>query len=99
MVSIPESGRLDSNMCAYRPWGQYDQFDDHRSLAALAHRRNDELRAFLDAGWPARGHRFGLGVEADRVRSVLIEIAEPGPFPAAERVVGEGHGNREVHAD
>src|SRR5262245_20560398 len=28
------------------------------------HRRDRELRALLDAGRPARGHRLGLGVEA-----------------------------------
>src|SRR5258708_3608158 len=63
------------------------------------HRRNDEFGAFLGAGWPARGHRLGLGVEADRIRAVLVEVAEAGTFPAAERVVGERHGNGEVDAD
>src|SRR5476651_15261 len=55
----------------------------------LIHRRNRELRAFLDAGGPARGHRLGLGVEADRVRPVLVEIAEAGFLPAAERIIGD----------
>src|SRR5262245_37534501 len=63
------------------------------------HRRDDEFRAFLDAGRPARGHGLGLGVEADRVRAVLIEIAEARAFPAAECVIGEGDWNCEVHAD
>src|SRR5262249_3438981 len=67
--------------------------------AHLLHRRNDELGAFLDAGWPARRHGLGLGVEADRIRSVLVEVAEAGALPAAERVIGERHRNREVDAD
>src|SRR5437763_15262771 len=48
----------------------------------LLHRRDREFRALLDAGRPARGHRLGLGVEADRVRSVLVEIAEARLLPA-----------------
>src|SRR6188508_2524133 len=63
------------------------------------HRRNRELRAFLDAGGPARGHRLGLGVEADRVRAVLVEIAEAGLLPAAEGVIGDRHRDRHVDAD
>src|ERR1700752_1250192 len=49
---------------------------------ALLHRRDRELRTFLDAGRPARGHRLGLGVEADGVRTVLVEVAEAGLLPA-----------------
>src|SRR5207245_2872286 len=41
----------------------------------LLHRRDHELGAFLDAGGPARGDGLGLGVEADRVRAVLVEVA------------------------
>src|SRR5512139_4014311 len=66
---------------------------------ALLHRRDRELRTFLDTGRPARGHRLGLGVEADRVRTVLVEIAEAGLLPAAERVVGDRHRDRHVDAD
>src|SRR3954471_24984429 len=66
---------------------------------ASLHRRNHELRAFLRSGRPARRHGLGLGVKAHRIRSVLIEIAEAGALPAAERVVGERHGDCEVHAD
>src|SRR5262249_41163524 len=40
----------------------------------LLHRRDRELGAFLDARRPARGHRLGLGVEADRIRTMLIEV-------------------------
>src|SRR6185312_13528482 len=65
----------------------------------LLHRRNRELRAFLDAGWPARGHRLGLGVEADRIRPVLVEVAEAGLLPAAEGVIGDRHRDRHVDAD
>src|SRR3954447_9800854 len=65
---------------------------------ASLHRRNHELRAFLRSGRPARRDGLGLGVEADRIRSVLVEIAEPGALPAAERVVGERHRDCEIHA-
>src|SRR3979409_1278642 len=54
-------------------------------------RRNRNLRAFLDAGGPARGHRLGLGIEADRIRPVLVEIAEAGFLPAAEGVIRNRH--------
>src|SRR6516164_957051 len=63
------------------------------------HRRDNELGAFLDAGRPARGHRLGLGVEAHRVRAVLVKIAEARALPPAEGVVGERHGDREIHSD
>src|SRR5438046_5582647 len=63
-----------------------------RSSARSIHGRNRELRALLDAGGPARGHRLGLGVEADRIRAVLFEIAEAGFLPAADGVVGDRHG-------
>src|ERR1700712_3109195 len=63
------------------------------------HRRNRELRAFLDAGGPARGHGLGLGVEADRIRAVLVEIAEAGLLPAAKRVIGDRYRDRHVDAD
>src|SRR5437763_4890212 len=66
---------------------------------ASVHRRDRELRAFLDAGRPARGHRLGLGVEADRIRAMLVEIAEAGLLPAAEGVVGNRHRDRHVDAD
>src|SRR5262249_42806422 len=56
---------------------------------ALLHRRNRELGALLDAGRPTRGHRLGLGVEADRVRTVLVQVAKARLLPAAERVVGD----------
>src|SRR4029077_15134761 len=60
--------------------------------ALLVHRRHREVGAILDTGCPARGDRFGFGVEADRIRPVLIEIAEARTFPAAEGVVGDRHG-------
>src|SRR5215831_15466332 len=63
------------------------------------HRRNDELGTFLDARGPARRHRLGLGVEAHRVRAVLVEIAETRTLPAAESVIGKRHGDREIHSD
>ena len=42
----------------------------------LTHGRDREFRTFLDARRPARGDGLGLGVEADRIRAVLIEITE-----------------------
>src|SRR5574337_604936 len=63
------------------------------------HRRDGEARAVLDAGWPARGHRLGAGVEADRIRPVLVQVAEARALPAAEGVVGERHRNREIDPD
>src|ERR1700736_6556467 len=67
-----------------------------------SHRRDHELGAFLGARGPARRHGLGLGVEAHRVRPVLVEVAEAGTLPAAEGVIRKWHGNREVdahHAD
>src|SRR5258708_7577247 len=66
---------------------------------ALVHRRDRELRAFLDAGRPARGDGLGLGVEADRIRAVLVEIAEARLLPAAEGVIRNRNRNRHVDAD
>src|SRR5260370_26630299 len=63
------------------------------------HRRNRELRALLDAGRPARGDGLGLGVEADRIRAVLVEIAKAGLLPATESVIGDRHRDRHVDAD
>src|SRR5439155_14289131 len=63
------------------------------------HRRDRELGTLLDAGRPARGDRLGLGIEADRIRAVLVEIAEARFFPAAKRVVGDRHRDRHVDAD
>src|SRR3984893_9895270 len=63
------------------------------------HRRDRDLRTLLDAGRPARGDGLGLGVEADRIRAVLVEIAEAGLLPATEGVIGDRHRNRHVDAD
>src|SRR5215218_2213346 len=77
--------------------------DYQRSIYAIVrpsvHRWNRELRAFLNAGRPPGGYGFGLGVEADRVRPVLVEIAESGLLPAAEGVVGDRHRDRHVDPD
>src|SRR6202790_1124028 len=65
----------------------------------LVHGRDRELRALLDAGRPARGDGLGLGVEADRIRTMLVEIAEAGLFPAAKGVVRDRHRDRHLDAD
>src|SRR6516165_9953649 len=83
--------RPQTNLCATR-----------RQPAISGHGRNDELRPFFDPGRPARGHGLRLGVKADRIRTVLIEIAEARAFPASERVVGKRHRDCEIdahHAD
>src|SRR2546423_19997 len=66
---------------------------------ASFHRGNDELGAFLGARGPARRHGLGLGVEAHRIRAVLVEIAESGALPAAEGVIGERDRDREIDPD
>src|SRR5688572_29601708 len=49
----------------------------------LLHRRNGEFRAVLDAGGPAGRDGLRLGVEAHRIGTVLVEVAEAGGLPAA----------------
>src|SRR3954454_2890255 len=68
-------------------------------MARSLHRRDHELRAFLDGAPPPRGHGFGLGVEAHRVGPMLVEIAEAGALPAAEGIVSDRHRDGHVHAD
>src|SRR5258708_14342857 len=65
----------------------------------LVHGRNRELRPLLAAGRPARGDGLGLGVEANRIRAVLVEVAETGLLPAAEGVGRDRHRDRHVDAD
>src|SRR5215471_12874600 len=48
---------------------------------------------------PARGDDFSLRVELNSLRSVDVEVAEEGVLPAAERVVGDRHRDRDVDAD
>src|SRR5699024_1254554 len=67
--------------------------------AASVHRGDDELGAILDARRPTLRDRLDLGVELDRLRAVLVEVAEAGLLPAAERVVGDRDGDRDVDAD
>ena len=69
------------------------------SARPSVHRRDGEARAVLDARRPARGHRLGPGVEADRIRPVLVQVAEARALPAAEGVVGDRHRDRHVDAD
>src|SRR5207302_8609574 len=63
------------------------------------HRRNDELGAFLDTGWPARRDCLCLGIEPHRVRPVLVQIAESRALPAAESVIRQRYRDGEVDAD
>src|SRR6202012_1856153 len=68
-----------------------------RLRARLCHGRDAELRAVLDARWPALGDGFDLCVELDRRGPVLVQIAEAGPLPTAKGVVG--HRNRDRYVD
>ncbi|MPL73124.1 hypothetical protein SDC9_18917 [bioreactor metagenome] len=54
---------------------------------------------FLDAREPARGDGLRLGVEAQRVGTVLVQVAEGRLLPAAEGVVAQRHRDREVDPD
>ncbi len=60
-----------------------------RRPLSLPHGRDRELRAALDAARPALRDGLGLGVEADRIRPVLVQVAEARALPAAEGVVGD----------
>src|SRR5271154_4047887 len=68
-------------------------------MQALLHCRYDELGAVFDTRGPTLRHGLDLGVELDRRGAVLVEIAEAGPLPAAEGVVGHRHRDRYVDAD
>src|SRR6201988_4455366 len=68
-------------------------------FAGLVHRRDRELRALLHAGRPARGDGFCLGVEADRIRTMLVEVAKSRLLPATEGVIRNRHRDRHVDAD
>src|ERR1700722_6639082 len=63
------------------------------------HRWDRELSPVLDPGRPARSHGLGAGVKADRIRSMLIQVAEAGALPAAERIIGDRDRNRHVDPD
>src|SRR5689334_21913054 len=63
------------------------------------HGRDYELGTFLSTGRPARGNGFGLGVEADRIGTMLVEVAETGAFPAAEGMISERDRDGEIHPD
>src|SRR3982751_2958888 len=48
---------------------------------------------------PALGDLLELGPEAHALRPVLVDVAEAGALPAAERVVGDRHRDGHVDAD
>src|ERR1700756_3078189 len=68
-----------------------------RVNTALIHCGDDEFGTFFDAGRPPGRDGLDLGVELDRRRAVLVEVAEAGALPAAEGVVG--HRDRDRHVD
>src|SRR5258708_38888387 len=84
--------RLAANAAAVSVMTRSSSF---RVNTALIHRGNDEFGAVLDAGRPPRRDGLDLGVELDRRRAVLVEVAEARPLPAAEGVVG--HRDRDRH--
>src|ERR1700761_9653321 len=70
-----------------------------RTNMVLIHCGDDEFGTVLDARWPAGRDGLDLGVELDRRRPVLVEIAEAGTLPTAEGVVGHRDRNRHVDPD
>src|SRR5258705_13989895 len=67
----------------------------------LPHGRHDEAGIARALG-PSRGHRLQPRVEAHTIRAVLVRVPEDRALPAAEAVIGEGHGNGHIdhdHAD
>src|SRR3546814_11659697 len=65
-----------------------------------AHRRDDEgVRSVAAAVGPACGDRLDLGPEFDAFHAVLVGVAEGRAFPAAERMIGDRHRDRDVDAD
>src|SRR6266849_10137073 len=82
--------------------GTWNVYLDRETSLASPHRWNDKLSALLGSGGPARRYGFGLGIEPDRVRAVLVEITEARALPPAEGIVRQRHRNGEIdphHAD
>src|SRR3954469_20679556 len=102
--SVPAVCRLPLARCPRNPPAQKPARPRRRSVlieppaCVSFHRRNHKLGAFLGAGRPTRGHGLGLGVEADRIRPMLIEVAETGPLPAAECMICKRNRDREIDA-
>src|SRR5665213_3449153 len=88
--------RLAANAAAVSEMTRSSSF---RANMNLIHCRDDEFGAILDAGRPPRRHGLDLGVELDRRRAVLVEVAEAGALPAAEGVIGHRDRDRHVDAD
>ena len=60
------------------------------------HRFEVERRPLFDAARPARGHGLGAGVELERIRPVLVQIAKARFLPATKGMVGQRHRDRHV---
>src|SRR6202000_2343604 len=88
--------RLAANAAAVSVMTRSSSF---RANMSLIHGRDGEFGAILDAGRPPRCHSLDLGVELDRRRAVLVEVAEAGALPAAEGVIGHRDRDRHVDAD
>src|ERR1700751_3070816 len=88
--------RLAANAAAVSVMTRSSSF---RVNMALIHGGDDEFGAVLDAGWPPRRDGLDLGVELDRRRAVLVEVAEAGALPAAEGVIGHRDRDRNIDTD
>src|SRR5271165_3598095 len=95
------ASRLAANAAAVSVMTRSSSFRSRNCMRPpnLIHCRDDELGAVLDTGRPPRRDGLDLGVELDRGRTVLVEVAETGTLPAAEGVVGHRHRDRHVDTD
>src|ERR1700746_2266760 len=77
--------RLAANAAAVSVMTRSSSFRVNKSMEppALIHCGNDEFGPVLDAGRPPRRDGLDFGVELDRRRAVLVEVAEAGALPAA----------------
>src|SRR5271166_4986665 len=91
--------RLAANAAAVSVITRSSSSNSKNCIDGLIHGRDDEFGAVLDARRPPRGDGLNLGVELDRGRAVLVEIAEPGTLPAAKGVVGHRDWDRHVDPD
>src|SRR5699024_11127223 len=62
----------------------------------LVHHWHRKLRSGILFIWPATGDGLGLRVEAEGIRSVLVEVTKPRSLPPAKGVVRDWHGNWHV---
>src|SRR5699024_3641852 len=66
---------------------------------SLIHHRHGELWTGIAIIRPTAGDRLGLGVEAEGVWSMLVQVTETRGLPTAEGVVSNWHWDRHVDAN